>query len=76
MQWHSASEFFAMGGYAGYVWGSVGACALAVGIESWLLRRRHRRLVEALRRRSGTTPGTPASDHASDHASDRRETTA
>jgi heme exporter protein D len=51
MQWHSASEFLAMGGYAGYVWGSVGACALAMAIESSLLRRRHRRLVDALRRR-------------------------
>jgi heme exporter protein D len=51
MQWHSAAEFFAMGGYAGYVWGSVGACAVAMALESWLLRRRHRRLVQALRRR-------------------------
>jgi heme exporter protein D len=51
MQWHSAHEFFAMGGYAGYVWGSVGACALAIALESWLLKRRHRRLVEGLRRR-------------------------
>ena len=28
MQWHSVGEFLAMGGYALYVWGSVGACAV------------------------------------------------
>ena len=51
MQWHSAAEFFAMGGYAVYVWGSVGACAVAMAVEPGLLRRRHRQLVAALRRR-------------------------
>jgi len=70
MQWHSASEFFAMGGYAGYVWGSVGACALAMAIESWLLRRRHRRLVEALRRRDARTGDASA---ARQHGSSPRE---
>ena len=51
MQWHSAADFFAMGGYAVYVWGSVGACALGMAVEPWLLRRRHRQLVTAVRRR-------------------------
>jgi len=50
MQWHSVDDFFAMGGYALYVWGSFGACALAMLIEPWLLRRRHRALVRSLRR--------------------------
>ena len=59
MWWHSASEFFAMGGYAVYVWGSLGACALAMALESWLLHRRHRRLLEALRR-GARAPGAPA----------------
>jgi heme exporter protein D len=49
MQWHSVSEFFAMGGYAAYVWGSVAACALAMAAEAWALRRRHRLLVRRLR---------------------------
>ena len=43
MNWHSANEFFAMGGYGLYVWGSyalVAACMLA---EPWLLARRLRR---------------------------------
>ena len=51
MQWHNAAEFFAMGGYAAYVWGSLGACAVAMAVEPWLLRRRHRQLVAAVRRR-------------------------
>jgi heme exporter protein D len=50
MQWHSVSEFFAMGGYAPYVWGSVAACALAMAIEVCSLRRRHRQLRGELRR--------------------------
>jgi heme exporter protein D len=45
MQWHSVGEFFAMGGYAAYVWSSVGACALAMLAEPWLLHRQHRRIV-------------------------------
>lgn len=40
MQWHSAGEFFAMGGYALYVWGSFGACALLLVMEPLLARRR------------------------------------
>ena len=40
MQWNSAAEFFAMGGYALYVWGSFGACALLMIAEPFLARRR------------------------------------
>jgi heme exporter protein D len=61
MQWHSAAEFFAMGGYAVYVWGSVGACAVAMAAEPWWLRRRHRQLVQALRRRPRRSGGASAS---------------
>ena len=50
MQWHSASEFFAMGGYAAYVWSSVGLCLVAMLAEPWLVRRRHRDIVKALKR--------------------------
>jgi len=51
MQWHSVSEFFAMGGYAPYVWGSVASCALAMLVEPLLLRRRHRQIVRLVARR-------------------------
>ena len=52
MNWNSASEFFAMGGYALYVWGSFGVCALAFVVEPLLVRQRHTRIVRTLRRQS------------------------
>ena len=42
MNWDSPAEFFAMGGYALYVWGSFGVCALALVLEPFLLGRRRR----------------------------------
>ena len=50
MNWGSASEFFAMGGYALYVWGAFGACALALALEPFLVSRRRRAVVGSLRR--------------------------
>ena len=43
------SDFFAMGGYAWYVWMSYGAGALAVIIEVAAVRTRRRRAFEQLR---------------------------
>ncbi|MBS0371435.1 MAG: heme exporter protein CcmD [Proteobacteria bacterium] len=40
MNWGSASEFFAMGGYGFYVWGSFGVTAAALLIETLLVRKR------------------------------------
>ena len=40
MHWNSLSEFFAMGGYAFYVWGSFGITFLCMAIEVFLLRKR------------------------------------
>jgi heme exporter protein D len=60
MQWHSAGEFFAMGGYAFYVWGSFGLCAVAMIIEPLLLRRRCLQMERSLRRRRAAE-GTPGS---------------
>ncbi len=59
MQWHSAAQFFAMGGYAPYVWGSFGLCAVAMLAEPLLLRRRHRQVEDSLRRRRAAE-GAPA----------------
>ena len=42
MQWHSLSEFFAMGGRGGFVWGAYGTFALLVLVEPLLARWRHR----------------------------------
>ena len=40
MHWNSVGEFFAMGGYALYVWGSFGACVLLMVVEPLLAKRR------------------------------------
>lgn len=43
MNWGSAGEFFAMGGYGLYVWGSYGVSALAVAVELLGLAARRKR---------------------------------
>lgn len=43
------SEWFSMGGYGFYVWGSYGVMALAIVIELWLLRRRRAQARETAR---------------------------
>jgi heme exporter protein D len=50
MIWNSVGDFFAMGGYGLYVWGSFGACALAFLAEPLLIRMRHNQI------RSNTAP--------------------
>ena len=52
MNWHSAGDFFSMGGYALYVWGSFGACALALVLEPVLVGRRHGSVLRSLRRQA------------------------
>jgi len=49
MQWNSVSEFFAMGGYALYVWGSFGATALVMVVESLQIRSRRKEIQRNLR---------------------------
>ena len=42
MNWGSAAEFFAMGGYAPYVWGSYAVTAFCLIVEPLVVRaRRH-----------------------------------
>lgn len=50
MHWNSLGEFLAMGGYAGYVWGSIGAVALVMVVEPWLATREHRQTRARLKR--------------------------
>ncbi len=50
MNWGSASEFFAMGGYGLYVWGSFGVTAAALLIEAVLVRKRFADTRRTLRR--------------------------
>ncbi len=42
MNWGSASEFFHMGGYGFYVWGSYAVTLLLMLAEPLLARQRHR----------------------------------
>jgi heme exporter protein D len=50
MNWASWSDFLAMGGYAGYVWGSFGVAAGLIAVEILLLGSRRRTALEQLRR--------------------------
>jgi len=45
----SASEFFAMGGYGLYVWGSYGIALVVLVANIWLARRRHQQVERELR---------------------------
>ena len=61
MQWNSIGDFFAMGGYAFYVWGSFGVTALALLIEPLLLRQRRNNVLRTLRReRSASRAEAPS----------------
>jgi heme exporter protein D len=50
MNWGSASEFFAMGGHALYVWGSFGACLLLMVVEPILVKVRRSSALTELKR--------------------------
>ena len=52
MIWNSVGDFFAMGGYGLYVWGSFGVCALAFIAEPLLIRMRHNEIVRTLHRQA------------------------
>jgi heme exporter protein D len=47
MQWSSLSEFFSMGGYGFYVWGSYGITFVLLVAEVLMLRARKRRMRHA-----------------------------
>lgn len=46
MNWSSPAEFFAMGGYGQYVWGSVSVTVVVLCTE-WLLLRQRRKVALA-----------------------------
>jgi heme exporter protein D len=48
VNWKSASEFFAMGGYATYVWGAYVVTAACMAIEPIAAALHHRRARRAL----------------------------
>lgn len=51
------SEFFSMGGYGFYVWGSYAVALIAMGGEVILLRRRKKNLAAQLQRLEHSAEG-------------------
>jgi heme exporter protein D len=47
MIWSSPSAFFAMGGYALYVWGAYAVCLALMLAEPWLARRQRAQALRA-----------------------------
>ena len=50
MNWNSTADFFAMGGYAFYVWGSLGITAVMMCTELFMVRMRRRSALAELAR--------------------------
>lgn len=48
MNWGSATEFFAMGGYGAYVWGAYAVTAITLVAEAIAAARRRRRAAQAV----------------------------
>lgn len=51
MNWNSWSEFFSMGGYGFYVWGSYLVSFICIASEIWILLNRQRTLQQYLGQR-------------------------
>jgi heme exporter protein D len=61
MIWASWGDFFSMGGYALYVWGSVVAVFLSIVVELIGLRHRHAQALAQLRKQTHRT-GAPRAE--------------
>jgi heme exporter protein D len=49
MIWNNAADFWAMGGYGLYVWGSFGVTALCIAIEvMWVKQARGQALIQVV----------------------------
>jgi heme exporter protein D len=47
MIWNSAADFWAMGGYGFYVWGSFGVTAILMALEvGWVRKQRQQALAQ------------------------------
>ncbi len=69
MQWNSLGEFFAMGGYAFYVWGSFGVTAAALLMEPLLLRKRRSEALRSIRREKSAERYVTAAAQQPTHSS-------
>ncbi|AZN36483.1 heme exporter protein CcmD [Iodobacter ciconiae] len=50
LYWANFSDFIHMGGYGLYVWGSLIACVLVLGMECLLIRQQRKQVIRHLRR--------------------------
>ena len=48
MAFHSINQFFAMGGFAAYVWSAYGVALFALGLFAWLPKRRMRKILKQI----------------------------
>ncbi len=58
MIWSGPAEFFAMGGYAFYVWGSFLVFALAIAAETIFVVRRRKQVLRQLRHEHKKSPNS------------------
>lgn len=58
VNWASATDFWAMGGYGFYVWGSYGITVAVIAIELWLLHTRRRNAISALKQETTRSSDT------------------
>lgn len=68
MMWHSWSDFFAMGGYALYVWGSMAAVAACLLFEVLGLRLRGRAIRNELAGARAAEMGEKFGDNVGENA--------
>jgi len=54
MIWSSVSDFFAMGGYAVYVWGSFGVTAAVMVVEVFWAKHAHKKAIAHLQTEAAT----------------------
>ncbi len=58
MIWNSWNDFWAMGGYGLYVWGSFGVTALCIAVEMvWVKRARENALTQVANELAAKTNG-------------------
>ena len=58
MIWSGPAEFFNMGGYAFYVWGSFLVFALAIAAETIFVVRRRKQVLRQLRHEHNKSPNS------------------
>ena len=62
MRWTSWAEFWAMGGYALYVWGSFAVSAALMAVEVWQARQQRMDTLRLLRRERDLQAGDAAQE--------------